>query len=435
MNDILFLHPSGKWKGRPVAVIRDWSGGLLPAAIPYPPVDLAGLATWARASGFKADFLDADSRGWGAGEIAGYLREQPAPALLLISTWYSLEDDLALIQAVKAALPDLRVLFAGANVTVDPRPALAGGVDYVIQGEPEMPLLDFLRGQPERSLAHRSDGAVVLGQRAWVARLDDLPIPDRGLMDVRRYRSILDRRAPYTTIQASRGCPYACAFCPDSLWFGAKVRYRSPAHVVEEIAAILDRNGIPQINFKDLVFTHRRDWALEICEAILRRNVRFSWRCLARVDEVDSELLILMRRAGCHQISFGLETGSQALLDRHLKSATVEQARMAVHLVKSVGLEATGLFVLGLAGETPRTVRETLALALSLPLDFAHFNMLVDIHEPFFHYSPELRAETLRANLRFYGRPRKLLAVVWRVLQDPAQVPAWFQTAAGVLRT
>lgn len=146
---------------------------------------------------------------------------------------------------------------------------------------------------------------------------------------------------------------------------GSRVRYRSPLQVVDEIEGLAAR-GFRQVNIADDLFTANAKHCLAICDEINRRNLKIRWSSFARVDTVSVPLLTRMREAGCHAISFGMESGNPDILKRVRKQISLAQAEAAVAMCRQAGMEAHASFILGLPGETPETLAQTLAFAKRL---------------------------------------------------------------------
>jgi radical SAM superfamily enzyme YgiQ (UPF0313 family) len=180
-------------------------------------------------------------------------------------------------------------------------------------------------------------------------------------------------RGPVATIAASRGCPFHCKFC-DTSTFGARMRAYSPARVVEMIQYLHDRWGVRHIMFVDDLFLASRLRVTEFCERLLASGLRVSWTCTARVDTVKPGILALMKRAGCWEISFGLETGSNELLVAMDKAARVERSEEAVRWTHQAGLRTKGLFMLGYPGETSDTIRATREFVRRIPMDIMNLS-------------------------------------------------------------
>jgi len=174
-------------------------------------------------------------------------------------------------------------------------------------------------------------------------------------------------RGPVATIAASRGCPFHCKFC-DTSTFGARVRAYSPAKVVEMIEHLHARWGVRHIMFVDDLFLASRTRVTEFCKRLIATGLSITWTCTARVDTVKPDVLALMKQAGCWEISFGLETGSDELLVKMDKQARVARSEQAVAWTHAAGIRTKGLFMLGYPGETPETIRATRDFARRIPM-------------------------------------------------------------------
>ena len=201
--------------------------------------------------------------------------------------------------------------------------------------------------------------------------LDDLPFPAWDLLPGFPHRyplAVYDYPAgPVATIAASRGCPFHCKFC-DTSTFGARVRYYSPAKVVEQMEHLRDRYGVRHVLFVDDLFLASRKRTTEFCNLVIERNVGMTWSCAARVDTVWPPLLALMKRAGCWQISFGLETGDAEMLKKMDKVAKLERSEEAVRETAAAGIRVKGLFMLGYPGETRESIERTKAYVGRIPM-------------------------------------------------------------------
>jgi radical SAM superfamily enzyme YgiQ (UPF0313 family) len=180
-----------------------------------------------------------------------------------------------------------------------------------------------------------------------------------------------NRHHPYAAVITSNWCPYRCSFCP---FAGTPFRVREPESVLENLRAI-KRMGIRQVHFADWTFAVNRRHTETLLRAMLDEGLLFDWSCLSRVDLVDRPLLELFRTTGCHLIEFGVESGSQELLDRYRKQTTVAQIREAFGHCGALDISTLATFVLGLPGETRRTLEETLSLVLDIEPTYCSFNV------------------------------------------------------------
>ncbi|MCZ7584373.1 MAG: radical SAM protein [Deltaproteobacteria bacterium] len=251
-------------------------------------------------------------------------------------------------------------------------------VDFVALGEIDDPFARLPEGDLSANVAYRENGGVHTAPRKLPRDLSAMPYPARDLVPYRRYRAPFIRRNPYTTAAMGRGCSHPkCTFCTTNIYFMHRIRLRSADHVLGELEEIARRYRIPHIFFRDDTFTGAPKLVRGVCEGILSRGLDLTWRCMTRHDLVDPELLQLMARAGCDHISFGLETPNDELLERIGKYATVAGQKEAVGWSRDAGMDVTGLFMLGVEGDTAETASRVAPFARSLGLDYAEFNVAV----------------------------------------------------------
>jgi len=170
------------------------------------------------------------------------------------------------------------------------------------------------------------------------------------------------------TVVSSRGCPAKCEFCSRAV-FGSRRTCHSASYVVEMVKRLRDIHNVRQIQFDDDDFMVQRTRLLDICGGLRRETPNVRWCCYARVDRIDADMLKEMKAAGCWQIKFGIESGSQEMLERMNKRISLEQIRAAVAEVRRAGMVATGHFMIGYPGETVESARRTMDLAVELRLD------------------------------------------------------------------
>ena len=294
-------------------------------------------------------------------------------------TSFSLNLSVAskILKAVKRLCPDTITVWGGPHASFDDEDLLRNHpwVDAIVRGEGEETLLEMVEqvkrgGSFERLLGitwRNPDGALRRNpERAFRENLDGLPRPAWHLLKLSQYRAFGDGASVIT----SRGCPHRCVFCVGRKMIGAHGRFRSPTAVVDEMETLANLE-FQRIRVEDDLFTFRKDRALAICREMERRGLSVRWRAYARVDTVDAELLAWMRKTGCERILFGAESGSPDILRRVRKGITPEQTRRAVQMTREAGIGVLASFVLGLPGETPETLRQTLEFADSLGVPYS----------------------------------------------------------------
>jgi radical SAM superfamily enzyme YgiQ (UPF0313 family) len=246
-------------------------------------------------------------------------------------------------------------------------------LDYVGIGEGEHTMVELARAlegrmdlRDVRGLALRHDGGIKrTAPRPLEDDLDRLPPPARDLVPLARYLAF-DSHASVVT---SRGCPYECIFCSAPAWTGRSVRYRTPSLCVDEIEE-LAAQGFREITIEDDLFTLYRKHFMAVCGELVRRDTGIRWNAFSRVDTISPEIVETMARAGCQAICFGVESGSQEVLDLVKKRSSLDKVKEAMRMTQDVGISALASFIIGLPGETEETLRKTVEFANELHQEF-----------------------------------------------------------------
>jgi len=265
-----------------------------------------------------------------------------------------------------------KTILGGPHATLLPRETLEGldELDFVVIGEGEVTLLELVNAIREDRDVHAIDGmafrrggkVVVTEPRQPVGDLDSLPFPNRDLLDT----VPIYLRGRALSVHTIRGCPYSCTFCHPTLkvLFGTKVRFRSPASVVSELQSLYLQYKIRDFLFVDDLFTVSKSWLRQLSSQLVNNGLagklRFSVN--SRVDLFDEEIASLLKRMNCYYVLFGVESGSQEILDSCSKGITLEQTRRAFSLCKKYRIRTHAYIILGLPRETQTTLQETLAL-------------------------------------------------------------------------
>jgi len=205
--------------------------------------------------------------------------------------------------------------------------------------------------------------------------IDRLPFPARDLLPNERYSAPFARHVPFGLIITARGCPFQCVYCATRGYYGNTWRPRGVENVINELKEMVEIYGLKDIGFWDDTFTINRKRVIAICQRIIEEKLNIQWICLSRVDTVDPEILSWMKKAGCYQIQFGVESGDEEVLRRLGKNITIGQIKSAFQWSREAGIESAAFFMLGNPGETEKSVRKTINLALELPATYASFNI------------------------------------------------------------
>jgi len=238
-------------------------------------------------------------------------------------------------------------------------------LDVVVRKEGENTLLELVqRLEAGKSYSdvigttcRKGTGLVRNPDRPFIENLDELPFPARHFWPIeclQKYGTMI------FDVVTSRGCVQWCSFCIEVRAHGRKYRVRSPKNVVDELEFLYKTYNARYFAFLDDAFTIDQRRAVKICEEIKNRKLKIKWACETRVDSVTKELLLKMKEAGCADIWFGIESGSQQVLDSMKKGISLEQIIRAFKWAKEVGIKPNPNVILGAPGETKKTAWETI---------------------------------------------------------------------------
>ncbi|MBU2103022.1 MAG: B12-binding domain-containing radical SAM protein, partial [Candidatus Omnitrophica bacterium] len=256
-------------------------------------------------------------------------------------------------------------------------------IDYLIIGEAEIPLPEFIRAFQEKdkkfngikSIGYRQDGRVFIDKtRQFVKDIDSIPLPARHLIKNELYANILTRKKNFTAMLSSRGCPYQCAFCDQKI---PLYRVRSARNFVDEIKYNYERFGIREFDIYDSTFTANRKRVIDICDLIKEEKIDISWTIRSRIDSVNESVLDALKSSGCHTIMYGIESSDPKILERMRKGISTDLVRKIVSYTKKIGMDTLGFFMFGFPGETKETIEKTIQFSLELPLDYVQYSVLV----------------------------------------------------------
>lgn len=207
----------------------------------------------------------------------------------------------------------------------------------------------------------------LIGEKPDIQSIDDIPIPNYDLVSLDRFCGVAPVGIlPAMAIMASRGCPFQCTFCNTPIFWGKNVRYRNPISVVDEVELLHKRYGINEIFFQDDTFNLNHEWASQIFNEIIRRelNKEMLFKLDCRVNEklITKEFLGLAYKAGVWNIFYGIESGSQEMLDRMKKGITLAEIKRAIKMTHETHIQTQCSFIVGMPGETIKTLQQTDAL-------------------------------------------------------------------------
>ncbi len=356
----------------------------------FPPLGIQTLAPIVRQHGHHVRMFDTCHPQMKAGDIAVAVKEERPDVIALSSlstTTYPAVKSIA--KQLKIEAPDASIILGGVFPSMNAAHILSDcpHVDCVGVGEGEELLPDYLDNLDNPSMVAGlvwRDGQEIVRNtpRALIEDLDQFPYADRVSLPIDYVESLpLDVPAVFSldkfcTMQTSRGCPYNCIYCNIPASSNRRWRHRSPEHVLGEMQELNDL-GYCSIYLTDDHFLFNRKRIQDICDGIIERKFEFRWGCEGRVDSVALDQLPIMSEANCVALSFGIEAGTQKVLDRLNKKQTLEQIEHAINEAKQHGIPRThGFFLIGAPGETEKDILESFRFAARLKLDTFNFNRL-----------------------------------------------------------
>ena len=360
----------------------------------YYPLWLIYAAAVCEKDGFEVEFLDAPAKPMTHKQQYSYIKEHGDGTKLFVvnTSTPSIVNDTACADRIKSMYPDAFVMLVGTHPSALPDETLKNSkhVDAVARHEYDYIVRDAARAIRDgnypyyvNGLTYRRDGSIFSNpDMPYITDLDEIPFLSEFVYRHLRYKDYFFAAGRYPEIQmfTGRGCMARCNFCvyPQTM-HGHQYRMRSPENVVAEMEYISRTfPDVKEIVFEDDTFTMKRDRVLEICRLIMEKGLhkRFRWLCNARVN-LDLETMKAMKKAGCHLIIPGIESGSQEILNNIRKGTTIKQVHSYVENAKKAGLQVHACYMVGNKGETKETMQETLRLALELDTDTAQFYPLL----------------------------------------------------------
>jgi anaerobic magnesium-protoporphyrin IX monomethyl ester cyclase len=356
----------------------------------FPPLGIQTLAPVLRQHGHRVRLFDTCHPQMQAEHIVQAIAEERPDVIALSclsTTTYPALKHLA--SQLKSDAPKIPLIVGGPFATMNSDHILKDcpDLDCVGVGEGEELLPDYLNHLDDlgsvAGLVWRDAGEIVKNAlRPLLSDLNQFPYPDRTSLPIDYIESLpLDVPAvlsldKFCTMQTSRGCPYSCIYCDIPSLSQGKWRYRSSEHVLGEMQQLSDL-GYRSLYLTDDHFLLNRKRIGEICGGIIERRLKFRWGCEGRVDAVAVDQLPVMKKANCNFLAFGVEAGTQKVLDRLHKKQTLKQVQHAVSEAKRHGIERVhGFFVISSPGETEKDILASFRFAARLKLDTFGFNRL-----------------------------------------------------------
>ena len=343
-----------------------------------PPLGLLYISGACRAGGHKTKVVDLSFV-----RDLDYFKNYILPEIFdfdavgIYSMSSMIDNVLEIACMVKHKKADIKIILGGPHPTLFPEEVLSSKcVDFVVMGEGERTIVELLDNMSNESYYPSIEGMgfrdeegriIINKRRELIDNLDILHFPDRteldtleGYINLAGIKVLFGRRA--LNIIASRGCSFDCAFCQPALRkiHGPNARYRSVRNVIAEMEYIKKKWKIDAVWFEDDTITFKKDWIVEFCDSIMRNKIKIGWSCNSRIDTVDEGLLKIMKKANCRQIRYGVESGSQKVLDGDFKKGTkIDRVKDIFDMTRKIGIKTYSYVMIGGRFETLDSINET----------------------------------------------------------------------------
>ncbi len=353
-----------------------------------PPLGLAYIAAYLERQNYKVDIFDGMVEDASAKEIA--FRTHSYDLVGITSITFQVIITYQVLREIRRKNPTIPVVIGGPHVSCLPfEPLKKGLADFSVVGEGEEVLLNIINAiEKNEDLTSIPGAACRLNGQIYPAKdsgmvkdIDSLPLPARHLLPMKKYRTsaVRTRRYPAMSMVTSRGCPMQCNFCFNQLPYRKNVRFFSAEGIAEEIAQLVSEYGTKEIQFWDDNFLVNKPRINRLFEIMKSKNMDVSFDCEGTINSFDPEVLKKLKMIGCHSVSYGIESGSQRILDLMGKRTSIEQIKMVVKETKKLGLDVRGYFLLGFPTETKEEILDTINFSKELKLTDATFSLFVPL--------------------------------------------------------
>ena len=346
------------------------------------PNGLCYLAASTRKAGYKTEIIDAHAMNISNDKLTNLIINKKTKYVGISANTINIYSAADLSKKVKDINPGIKIIVGGPHITAVPVETMKRfpEIDIGVICEGEITIVDLLNTlennndlKKVKGIAYRKSNKIIITEkREFIKNLDDLPPPAFDLLpDFKKYYKppawSLHGKTSALLI-TSRGCPAQCTFC-DRAVFGNICRAHSAKYVMKVIRKLYYRYGVKHLRLNEDNLLLFRNRLKEICNTIIKEKLKISWSCFARVDYINLEILRLMKRAGCWQISYGIESGEQKILDVEKKGITLEQIESAVRLTKKVGIRVIGFNMIGHPLETIKSIKKTIDFNKRIKVD------------------------------------------------------------------
>lgn len=376
----------------------------------YPPVTMAGrykkvatghevapqpliyLGAYLRQNNYKCRLIDANALGLSIDETVNQILALSPKFVGITSPTMLISAAGRIAKKLKDNNPDIITIVGGPHITAVPNETmmLYTDIDIGVLGEGEITVIELLRAFENKinlesvtGIIYRDNGNLkITPARLFIEDIDTLPVPAWDMLPdlLKHYQQSAVRidRLPNISLVSSRGCPFQCIFCARNV-FGNVTRAHSADYIIKMIKYLIKEYKIKSVSFEDENFVIYRKRLVEFCNRLIEEKLDITWDCASNVNAVNHELLFLMKRAGCWQINYGIETGSQRILDFIKKGTKLENVEKALRMTKDAGIVTKGYFIVGHPTETRESIQETIDFIKKIALDVFQMSFMIPL--------------------------------------------------------
>jgi radical SAM superfamily enzyme YgiQ (UPF0313 family) len=450
--DIMLVYPPVSIRGRYKKVATGHE---------VPPQPLIYLGAYLRQNNFVCKLIDANALGLSMDETVDQILALAPKYVGITSPTMLISTAGKLACKIKESDPDIKTIVGGPHITAVPEKTMTlyPNIDIGVLGEGEITIIELLEALENRAslnsvngIVYRKDGSLITtATRPFIKDIDTLPFPAWDMLPdlLRYYQQSAARidRLPNMSLVSSRGCPFQCIFCARNV-FGNVTRTHSADYIIKMIKHLIRKYKIKSISFEDENFVIYKKRLIEFCNRIIDEKIDITWDCASNVNAINPEVLSLMKKAGCWQINYGIESGSQRILDFIKKGTKLENIEQALRMTRNAGIITKGYFIIGHPTETRQSIQETIDFIKRIPLDVFQMSFMIpipgtELYEIAAQYGQfhndwdnmniwtplfiptgltknELEVESKRAYREFYFRWRPIFTYLRRTLRGSA---------------
>ncbi|MFH1997674.1 MAG: radical SAM protein [Patescibacteria group bacterium] len=370
-------------------------GNLKNFSDPNPSIGLAYIAAVLQKNGFEVVVTDGYVNQLDLGEVMKIV-EKERPDIIGISMLTTAAGvAIKIVEEVRKNFPAIKIVMGNIHASLFAKDLLKDGhADYIVHREGEYTMLELAQSLRDnnsvegiRGLSYLSSKGEVINNelRHFIENLDDLPFPAWDLFPLDKYKTDPRTEMVFGKIDmfvlATRGCPNVCTFCSSSTdkSQGNRYRMRDPKKVVDELEYLNKKYGATVFTFIDLAFPLVKSHGMALCQEIIDRGLakKIQWSSELRVKPLDQEMLNIMKKSGCRRVIFGIESGTDRILEICRKNFNIDDVKRAVKMAKKANLEVDGMFMIGLPTETVEDIERTINFAIKLNVRYAILNLFV----------------------------------------------------------